>query len=56
LNTQSNVESANTSLKVALNYKAMGRTAASGALIGTVIGGPIGFLAGFYNLFNYQKH
>jgi len=31
----------------------MGRTAASGALIGTVIGGPIGFLAGFYNLFNY---
>ena len=33
-------------LKSALNYKTMGRTAASGALIGTVIGGPIGFLAG----------
>ena len=47
INTQSNVEGANSNLKMALNYKAMGKTAASGALIGTVIGGPIGFFAGF---------
>ena len=45
IGTQANVDSANSNLKTALKYKAFS-TAAGGALIGTAIGGPIGFLAG----------
>ena len=41
------MEAANSNLKMALKYKTLG-TAASGALIGTIIGGPIGFLAGLH--------
>ena len=40
-----NVNAGSNSLKAALNYKTV-TTAASGALVGTIIGGPIGFLAG----------
>lgn len=43
--TNDHVESGALSLRQALNYKAM-NTAVGGALIGTCIGGPVGFLAG----------
>jgi hypothetical protein len=39
------LESGSSNLKVALKYKALG-SAASGALVGTIVGGPVGFLAG----------
>jgi syntaxin 17 len=39
------LETGSSYLGDSLKYKAFG-TAASGALIGTVVGGPVGFLAG----------
>ena len=41
----SNVEAGALSLRQSLNYKIL-NTAAGGALIGTCLGGPVGFIAG----------
>lgn len=46
LNTQGHIESGSKSLKAALTYKAFG-SAAGGAMIGTLVGGPVGFIAGY---------
>ena len=43
--TQNNLDSGSSFLGDSVKYKALG-TAASGALIGTVVGGPVGFFAG----------
>lgn len=45
--TQENIDSGSHSLRKALTYKSLG-TAAGGAVIGTLVGGPVGFIAGWH--------
>ena len=55
MNASENVEAGSHSLQSAVNYKAMTTAAAGGALIGTLVGGPIGLLAGISYFYLYIK-
>jgi hypothetical protein len=46
INASENIEAGSHSLQSALNYKTMTTAAAGGAVIGTLVGGPIGLIAG----------